>query len=146
VEGVDLKALRTERLERLQAAMRGRDVDGCLFFHESNIRYATGASAMPVWNMTSFVRCAVVPAEGVPILFEHGNSIHRSRLAAADVRPFHQWEFYDDVERRALLDHRWWTLDELANTDDIVYPRELPDVVKTLLDGRIDRPLQLEDS
>jgi Xaa-Pro aminopeptidase len=103
VDGVDLTALRTERLERLQAAMRARDLDGCLLFHESNIRYATGASAMPVWNMTSFVRCAVVPVEGVPILFEHANSMHRSRLAAADVRPFHQWEFYDDVERRATM-------------------------------------------
>jgi Xaa-Pro dipeptidase len=101
VDGIDLAALRTERLERLQAAMRARDVDGCLLFHESNIRYATGASAMPVWNMTSFVRCAVVPVEGVPILFEHANSIHRSRLAVADVRPFHQWEFYDDADRHA---------------------------------------------
>src|SRR5438874_8003641 len=83
--------------------MRAGDVDGCLLFHESNIRYATGASAMPVWSMTSFVRCAVVPAQGVPILFEHPNSMHRSRLAAPDVRPFHQWEFYDDVEARAAI-------------------------------------------
>ena len=103
MDGVDLTALRAERLGRLQAAMRARDLDGCLFFHESNIRYATGASAMPVWNMTSFVRCALVPVEGVPILFEHENSMHRSRLAATDVRPFHQWEFYDDAGRRAML-------------------------------------------
>ncbi len=33
---------------------------------------------MPVYAMSTFVRCAVVPAEGAPILFEHGNSMHRS--------------------------------------------------------------------
>ena len=93
---VDLPALRAGRLARLQAAMRERDLDVCLLFNEPNIRYATGASAMPIYAMSTFVRCAVVPAEGRPILFEHGNSVHRSRRAAADVRPMHAWEFYDD--------------------------------------------------
>ncbi len=70
----------------------------CLLFNEPNIRYATGASAMPVWSMSTFVRCALVPAEGRPILFEHPNSIHRSRLVADDVRPMRAWEFLDDSE------------------------------------------------
>ena len=51
----------------------------CAAVNEPNIRYATGASAMPIYAMSTFVRCAVVPAEGRPILFEHGNSMHRSR-------------------------------------------------------------------
>jgi Xaa-Pro aminopeptidase len=93
---VDLPALRAGRLARLQAAMRAHDLDVCLLFNEPNIRYATGASAMPIYAMSTFVRCAVVPAEGGPILFEHGNSMHRSRRAVADVRPMHAWEFTDD--------------------------------------------------
>ena len=67
-----------------------------LLFNEPNVRYATGASAMPVWSMSTMVRCAMVPTEGTPILFEHPNSIHRSRRRAEDVRPMHAWEFSDD--------------------------------------------------
>src|SRR5438093_1194653 len=90
---IDPDRLRTERLHRLQDAMRAHDLDGCLLLHDPNVRYATGASAMPVWSMSTFTRCAVVPAEGTPILFEHPNSVHRSALRAPDVRPTHAWEY-----------------------------------------------------
>lgn len=100
-ERFDVEALRIERLARLQAAMHAHDVEVCLLFNEPNIRYATGASAMPVYAMSTFVRCALVPAEGAPILFEHGNSIHRSALRAPDVRRMHAWEFFDDPEAEA---------------------------------------------
>jgi Xaa-Pro aminopeptidase len=95
--------LRVERLARLQAAMRAHDVDACLLFNEPNVRYATGATAMPVYAMSTFARCAVVPQEGTPILFEHPNSVHRSRLRAADVRPMHAWEFFDEPAAEAAV-------------------------------------------
>jgi Xaa-Pro dipeptidase len=91
-----LERLRVERLERLRAAMRAHDVEALLLFHEPNVRYATGATAMPVYAMSTFARSAVVGLEGDPILFEHPNSIHRSRRRAPDVRPMHAWEFFDD--------------------------------------------------
>jgi Xaa-Pro dipeptidase len=100
---IDFPRLRGERLARLQTSMRNQDVEACLLFHEPNIRYATGATAMPVWSMSTFVRCALVPVEGVPILFEHPNSIHRSRLAAEDVRPMHTWEFIDSAADEAAI-------------------------------------------
>ncbi len=100
---VDLAALRAGRLARLQGSMRTSGVGVCLLFNEPNIRYATGASAMPIWSNTTFVRSALVPAEGRPILFEHGNSMHRSRAAASDVRPMHVWEFYDDPATEATI-------------------------------------------
>src|SRR5437899_5869012 len=100
---VDLARLRTGRLARLQAAMRARAVEVCLLFNEPNIRYATGASAMPIWSNTTFVRCALVPAEGRPILFEHPNSMHLFRHLEAEVRPMHSWEFYDDTEAHAAI-------------------------------------------
>jgi Xaa-Pro dipeptidase len=82
--------------------MRRHDVEVCLLFNEPNVRYATGASAMPVYAMSTFVRCALVPQAGRPILFEHGNSMHRSRLStSADVRPMHAWEFFDDCDSEA---------------------------------------------
>jgi Xaa-Pro aminopeptidase len=101
--GVDLGRLRAGRLERLQASMRESAVAACLLFNEPNVRYATGASAMPVWSSTTFVRCALVPAKGRPILFEHPSSVHRSRLVADDVRPMHSWEFYDGAEAEAAV-------------------------------------------
>jgi Xaa-Pro aminopeptidase len=100
-DAIDVDLLREERLVRLQASMRTQGLDGCLLFSEPNARYATGATAMPVWSMSTFARCAVVPVEGEPILFEHPNSVHRSALRAVDVRPMFMWEFYDDVEPRA---------------------------------------------
>jgi Xaa-Pro dipeptidase len=102
-EPVDLDALRSGRLGRLQAAMRGLDLHACLLFNEPNIRYATGASSMPIYSMSTFVRCALVPAEGPPILFEHPNSMHRSKRILEDVRPMHAWEFYDDQAAEAAI-------------------------------------------
>lgn len=98
---IDLDLLRDERLARLQDAMRVHDLEACLLFSEPNTRYATGATAMPIWSMSTFTRCAAVPAEGTPILFEHPNSVHRSRLRARDVRPMHAWEFLDDAAGQA---------------------------------------------
>jgi Xaa-Pro aminopeptidase len=96
-----LETLRLERLARLQAAMHAHDIEACLLFNEPNVRYATGATAMPVYAMSTFARCALVSQEGTPILFEHANSMHRSRERAPDVRPMHAWEFFDDPAAEA---------------------------------------------
>ncbi len=100
---IDLELLRAERLARLQSAMRVHELEACLLFSEPNARYATGATAMPIWSMSTFTRCAVVPAEGTPILFEHGNSVHRSAQRAADVRRMNIWEFFDDAGDQARV-------------------------------------------
>ena len=120
--GVDLERLRTGRLERLQHAMRLHDVEVLLLANEPNVRYATGASAMPVYTMSTFARCAIVPQEGTPILFEHGNSVHRSKLRAPVVRPMHAWEFYDDPAREAAVwaDETIAAIRELGACGDVV--------------------------
>ena len=120
--GHDADTLRIERLDRLQAAMRAHDVELCLLLNEPNIRYATGASAMPVYAMSTFVRCALVPQEGIPILFEHGNSVHRSAIRAPDVRPMRAWEFYDDpkVEAEAWADVTLDAIRELGASGETV--------------------------
>jgi Xaa-Pro dipeptidase len=100
---VDPARLRTGRLERLQATMRAQDVEACLLFNDPNVRYATGASAMPIYSGTTFVRGALVPAAGRPILFEHPNSMHLFRAIESDVRPMHAWEFYDDAAAQAAI-------------------------------------------
>ena len=50
---------------------------------------------------------------------------------------------WDAIERRALLDHRWWTVDELRSTAEVIYPRELADVVAAVLDGPVESPIRL---
>lgn len=99
---VDGRALRAGRLARLQASMRTYDVDALLLFNPANVRYATGATTMTVYCLGSFVRCALVPAEGQPILFEHSNSMHLFEHVEADVRPFHAWEFFDEPAAEAI--------------------------------------------
>jgi Xaa-Pro dipeptidase len=116
----DVEALRLERLARLQSAMRTHGVDVCVLSNEPNVRYATGVTAMPVYSMSTFVRCAVVPQEGTPILFEHANSVHRSALRTPDVRPMRAWEFYDDPQAEADR----WADETLAAIRELGAPSE----------------------
>ncbi|MDQ1468013.1 MAG: hypothetical protein QOH10_2428 [Actinomycetota bacterium] len=81
--------------------------------------------------------------------FEFDDAAYRQRewffaVAVAAFAPHGRG--WDEIERRALIDHRWWTVEELATTDETVYPRELADVVRAVLDGQVDRPLQLSGS
>jgi 8-oxo-dGTP pyrophosphatase MutT (NUDIX family) len=50
---------------------------------------------------------------------------------------------WDAIEQRALLDHRWWTVDELTATTERLYPRELADVVAAVLAGPVESPIRL---
>ncbi len=102
---IDLPALRSQRLARLQAAMRARDVPACLFFHPANIRYATGTSVMDVWAAETFARHCVVPATGDPVLFECHTSVDVSATRVRDVRPAVTWQFRPD--HAAELTRAW---------------------------------------
>ena len=119
----DVEGLRLERLARLQDTMRRHGAEFCVFFNEPNVRYATGVTAMPVYAMSTFVRCALVPQEGEPILFEHANSMHRSALRTPDVRPMHPWEFFDDPQAEAAVwaDETLAAIRELGGTGDVVF-------------------------
>ena len=76
MKSVDAAGLRRGRLARLQASMETYGIDACLLFNPANVRYATGATTMTVYCLGSFVRCALVPVQGRPILFDHPNSMH----------------------------------------------------------------------
>jgi 8-oxo-dGTP pyrophosphatase MutT (NUDIX family) len=43
---------------------------------------------------------------------------------------------FDRIERRSIDKHRWWSIDELASTDDRVYPAELADLLRRVLTAR----------
>jgi 8-oxo-dGTP diphosphatase len=40
---------------------------------------------------------------------------------------------YTELERRVMTDHRWWTLDELRETRQTVFPDDLADLVEASL-------------
>jgi 8-oxo-dGTP diphosphatase len=42
------------------------------------------------------------------------------------------------LERRVMTAHRWWTLDELRNPCEIVFPEDLADLVETSIANRED--------
>ncbi len=50
---------------------------------------------------------------------------------------------WDELEQRALLEHRWWTVPDLVATDERFFPRELIDVLQALIDDRITEPMEL---
>jgi Xaa-Pro aminopeptidase len=99
----ELDALRRGRLARLQAAMADHGMDACLFFEPANVRYATGTSVMATYCLGSHVRCALVPVDGAPILFEHPGSTHISGRVVDDVRVMHAWEYADDPDADAEI-------------------------------------------
>jgi 8-oxo-dGTP pyrophosphatase MutT (NUDIX family) len=48
-----------------------------------------------------------------------------------DVEPFDvDGSGWTEVERRVVVESRWWTIDELAATHDTVYPEGLIDLVR----------------
>ena len=77
-----------------------------------------------------------------------GPVLHRAEVFPFDGRLIDQREVYfvghvpaflpvpdgwDELERRALLEARWWKVAELRTTDDTVYPEGLADLVDSVL-------------
>jgi 8-oxo-dGTP pyrophosphatase MutT (NUDIX family) len=86
----------------------------------------------------------VVATREVDFLFD-GAAYHQHEcFFALDVERFEPhgagWEA---IEHQALLDYRWWTVEELVTTEEVVYPAELADVLRALRDGTIDAPIPL---
>ncbi len=50
---------------------------------------------------------------------------------------------WDEVEQRMLLEHRWWTVEELAATDETVYPVEIVALLRAVFAGDITEPIEL---
>ena len=72
--------------------------------------------------------------------FEHESVVYhqrerfyvaRTEASAIDTSAF------DELELRTIVDHRWWTLEELETTREVVYPEDLAALVgRVLCPGR----------
>jgi len=79
--GVDMARLTNDRLARLQAAMKRRDLGTLLLTDWLNIRYATNTVMMLGLRATAIQRFALIPAEGAPLICQRELSrkrVHRS--------------------------------------------------------------------
>ena len=61
--------MRRERLQRTLDKMEEHDVDALILFVGENIRYVTGVF-QGNWKNNIFIRYAVLPRGGEPVLFE----------------------------------------------------------------------------
>lgn len=81
--------------------------------------------------------------------FEFDNRSYRQTESffALDVEAFvPHAEGWDAIEQRALLAHRWWTVEELRTTEARLYPSELAALVQAVLDGQVESPICLSGS
>lgn len=76
--------------------------------------------------------------EGVDYLQREHFHLARVTSATVDTGGF------NDIERRSVLDHRWWSAAELNATDEVVYPPELAQLLPAVIAGEVpDPPLEL---
>ena len=90
--GVDFERLRRERLEKVQAEMRGRGIGTLLLTDTMNIRYTTGVSVMPIWTASNLAHYVLVPVEGSPVVFEMARARFRAEEFFPDVRNAYHWQ------------------------------------------------------
>lgn len=66
--GVDMDRLTSQRLSRLQTAMKQQHLGGLMLTDQQNIRYATNTVFMLNLRATAIQRFVLVPAEGAPLI------------------------------------------------------------------------------
>jgi Xaa-Pro aminopeptidase len=78
---IDFAKLRTDRLEKAQASLRDSDLGAVLLFDQNNIRYVT-STHIGEWARDKSARCALLPREGDPVLWDFGSAAKHHRLYA----------------------------------------------------------------
>jgi Xaa-Pro aminopeptidase len=78
---IDFAKLRTDRLQRAQASLRESPLGAVLLFDQNNIRYVT-STHIGEWARDKGARCALVPREGDPVLWDFGSAARHHQLYA----------------------------------------------------------------
>ena len=112
----DARRLRVYRLGRVQRALDAAGFGAAVLFDPCNIRYATGTRNMAVWTLHNHVRCAFVPVDDLPVLFEFGAGkwpVEAERIdTVGEVRATRSWTFF--YSGLAKLEHAREWADEIA--------------------------------
>ncbi|HUA03271.1 MAG TPA: Xaa-Pro peptidase family protein [Solirubrobacteraceae bacterium] len=78
---VDFPRLRAERLERARAALCASELGAVLLFDQNNIRYVT-STHIGEWARDKSARCALLPRQGDPVLWDFGSAARHHQLYA----------------------------------------------------------------
>src|SRR3954449_10600979 len=78
---IDFAKLRSDRLAKAQASLQASELGAVLLFDQNNIRYAT-STHIGEWARDKSARCALVPREGNPVLWDFGSAAKHHRLYA----------------------------------------------------------------
>jgi 8-oxo-dGTP pyrophosphatase MutT (NUDIX family) len=91
-------------------------------FEETGLRVEPSALGAPVWHQV-----AEFSFDGRSYRQDQDFFLVRVDEWAVDTAGF-------DPEERATIDaHRWWSADEIAASDELIYPAELADLLRRLL-------------
>jgi len=91
-------------------------------FEETGLRVADLGPAL-------FVRTIVFDFEAARYRqTEHFYCVRAQRFVPDDAG-------WSDLERRSVAEHRWWTADEIADTDQTIYPENLAQFLRDLHGG-----------
>ena len=78
---IDFARLRRDRLEKARASLRDSDLGAVLLFDQNNIRYVT-STHIGEWARDKSARCALLPREGDPVLWDFGSAAKHHQLYA----------------------------------------------------------------
>jgi Xaa-Pro aminopeptidase len=78
---VDFAKLRGDRLERARVSLRDSSLGAVLLFDQNNIRYVT-STHIGEWARDKSARCALLPREGDPVLWDFGSAAKHHKLYA----------------------------------------------------------------
>ncbi|MCH7997511.1 MAG: aminopeptidase P family protein [Chloroflexi bacterium] len=115
---VDVKRLRRERIQRIQAELVKADLGAILLWDPVNMRYATGTRLMEPFMVRFKNRSVLVPREGRPILFQP------SRVEGPVVG--------DDVELRDMLTFEFWQCGTHTPEATLIWAGRMKGVLKEL--------------
>ena len=99
---VDFERMRQQRLGRAREMMEKHDLGGLILFVGENVRYVTGVF-QGNWKNNIFIRYAVLPRGGDPVLFETvGSDLVNAEIDAPwlrqGVRPAITWKWSEGAE------------------------------------------------
>jgi Xaa-Pro aminopeptidase len=116
---VDFERMRRERVARARAQLVEKDLGAVILFTGENVRYVTG-SFQGNWKHNIFIRYAVLPRDGDPVLFETvGSDMECARIdlpwLEGRIRPAMTWRWAEGGEQmmvRKMADSVWDVLQE----------------------------------
>lgn len=81
-----------------------------------------------------------LPAVGERLLTRHASYDFEGEHYEQEETIFVAWvehfeprtDHWTDVERRADARHKWWSIDELTHTDEVVWPENLATLIRSL--------------